>query len=216
MKPPDDRSDKEIDVLYQLCLGKQKPGDEGFFAKFLKEEGPAKLRQLLRLSYYEFVPKDHLVFEYKASGAEFFIILEGLVHFYSPNDAADEAVKKEMQRVAKEKEEPIDTSKPRTKSSYEGVPPTKDCTSSEVKRTTSGVHVYYNSRFIPDTDVMMKKEVFDGKPGANFGELALKGNKSGQQRRMSVLAAADCHFAVLNRTNYDVSSLSDTSWSLPS
>jgi hypothetical protein len=134
MKPPDDRSDKEIDVLYQLCLGKQKPNDEGFFARFLREEGPAKLRQLLRLSYYEFVPKDHLVFEYKASGAEFFIILEGLVHYYGPNDAADEAVKKEMQRIAKEKDEPIDTSKPRMKSSYEGVPPTKECIFSEKER----------------------------------------------------------------------------------
>jgi CRP-like cAMP-binding protein len=53
-------------------------------------------------------------------------------------------------------------------------------------------------------DVLMKKQDFIGQPGDNFGELALKGNKSGQQRRMSVLAAQDCHFAVLSRTNYDV------------
>ena len=145
MKAPDERSDKEIDVLYQLCLSKQKPGDEGFFAKFLREEGQAKLRQLLRLSYYEFVPKDHLVFEYKASGAEFFIILEGLVHYYGPNSADDEAIKKEMQRISKEKEEPI-AGPARVKSSYEGVPPTKPCLNSEIKRTASGVHVYYNSR----------------------------------------------------------------------
>ena len=43
--------------------------------------------------------------------------------------------------------------------------------------------------------------------GGCFGDLALKKEKgkSGLMRQATVLAIDDCHFAILNKTSYDVS-----------
>lgn len=53
---------------------------------------------------------------------------------------------------------------------------------------------------------MKKDEKIAGK-GASFGQYALTGSRSGQMRGATVYAAEDCHFAILDRKSYDVTSI---------
>lgn len=43
--------------------------------------------------------------------------------------------------------------------------------------------------------------------GDTFGELALARGKTGQMRQATAIAKEDCHFAILNKANYDVNAL---------
>ena len=53
---------------------------------------------------------------------------------------------------------------------------------------------------IKEKDSVFHKEVLEYTDGSSFGELALKDNKP---RAASILAKSDCHFAVLDKQNYN-------------
>lgn len=146
------------------------------------------------------MPKNEIVFEIKASGAEFFIILDGLVEFYVEGNAEQEPTRTIMEKM--KKEEPlIPEERPgmmRMKSNYKGVPPTKAASRSKVLNfPTLGQQILFDG--VPMTKIPVQNGT-----GTSFGELALTGSKTGQQRRGTVLARQDCHFAILHREHYDM------------
>lgn len=149
---------------------------------------------------HRFVPRNEIVFEIKASGAEFFIILDGLVEFYVEGNPDQEPTRTIIEKMKKEEplapEERPDVS--RTKSNYKGVPPTKAALRSQVlKYPTLGQQILFDG--VPMTKIPVQNST-----GSSFGELALTGSKTGQQRRGTVLARQDCHFAILHREHYDM------------
>jgi CRP-like cAMP-binding protein len=147
-----------------------------------------------------YVPKDQIVFELKASGAEFFIILEGSVEFYVEGNADQEPTKAIMEKLKKEDALPPDSNpdNQRSKSSYKGVPQTKPFLRSKVvKYPTAGLQVLFDG-------VPMNKLPVVNSTGSYFGELALTGSRIGQQRRATILTKENCHFAILHREHYDM------------
>lgn len=106
LKPPNKRSSAEIDVLVAIAQSKE------FFANFQTQHGSVMLRELLKLCYYEFVPANEVVFEVDSNGAEYYIILNGKVDFYtksslnslkpdkSPAGTAEEKLLKPIHRAS--------------------------------------------------------------------------------------------------------------------
>lgn len=147
-KKPENRAKLEIEILYQLATTKFKlspNGEKSFFQNFLEENGDQNLKELLKYCYYEFVPKDNLVFEYDSPGTEFYIILEGQVEFYTKGQK-DAEHKSRLEALNKEKEIPVINSGPKNRSTFEGVPRLRPCNRSVVKKTASGLHVVFDGR----------------------------------------------------------------------
>lgn len=79
-------------------------------------------------------------------GTEFYIILEGEVTFYkryTPEEITDD-VKNAMKAIEKESELRIQREERRVKSNYAGVPRIQLNTRTTLKKTPSGLHVFYD------------------------------------------------------------------------
>ena len=97
LKPPNKRSSAEIDVLVAIAQSKE------FFSNFQSQHGSLMLRELLKLCYYEFVPANEVVFEVDSNGAEYYIILNGKVDFYTKNNLNSLKQEKTPSGAAEEK-----------------------------------------------------------------------------------------------------------------
>lgn len=53
----------------------------------------------------------------------------------------------------------------------------------------------------------MQKSDYSLTAGMKFGDLSLEGSSSGRMRSATIVASCDSHFAVLKRSDYDVSSI---------
>lgn len=112
-------------------------------------------------------------------------------------------LKARLEEAKKDKLLPLLKPRPREKSNYAGVLPIKKTEKTEVKMTASGVQVYFEGNCCsPGVPTDRLNNPY--KTGAEFGDLALTGGKKGQQRKVTVMATKDCHFAVLCRDDYDV------------
>lgn len=111
-----------------------------------------------------------------------------------------EPIKSVVDKIKKESPLPPDEmpENQRTKSNYKGVPPTRPFARSKVLRyPTAGPQVVFDG-------IPMNKLPVVNTAGSYFGELALIGSKTGQQRRATVLTRENCHFAILHREHYDM------------
>lgn len=140
------------------------------------------------------IPAGNLVFEYKSTGHEYFIILKGrckVLYNSTYNDPKIEQIKKEIMLVESEKIE----EKQRVKSNFPGVPKTPIVSNSVVtKKKDLGYFVYYMGKLMLEIDEMSD--------GDEFGSMALDENNKSAIRMAAILAVEDTHCAVLDRKSY--------------
>lgn len=83
---PDDRTMKDIEDI------KSNVKDNLYLKDYLSKNGDAEFTQLIKMAYYEFVPKGELVFEYNSPSLEFFVILSGKISIHYKRKDEDDVV----------------------------------------------------------------------------------------------------------------------------
>ena len=131
------------------------------------------------------------MFEVESIGYEFYIILRGQVSILIniPNAYTEE----ERKRILNSMDMPVMKRLERYKSSYAGVVDAQQGTRSTVIQKHMGAYVLYKHALL--------KEVNRLGEGSSFGEAALTSQNS--LRNATVLALADCYFAILNKNDYE-------------
>ena len=200
MKPPKNRMKAEIEVLYSIALTRE------YFMAFNREHGEQSLKELLRACYYEYVPKNSVVFEVDSNGTEFYIILNGTVEFYTKGDPKSTETKQVLEDIKNDKAVVEIKSGNRLRSTYEGLPKVKELQKTKILQTSAGKTILYDGRLPLTAGIPMIRSSYQGKAGGSFGNLALEGGKKGQMRQATVSTMEDCHFAVLDRASFDVDS----------
>lgn len=195
---PENRSKQDIDTL-KLALK-----DNPYFQQYLLDNGDAEYTQLVKMAYYEFIPKNDLVFEYNAPSLEFFVILSGKVSIHYKSKDEDNVTlshQAQMREIATEKRlrkldllSPLKTKKgpERTKTLGKNIPKIRMLLNSEVK----GEDVYYYEK-------KMRKIVTIG-TGENFGGMNL-GTENVNPRMAAIMTEEDSEFLILERKSYIVS-----------
>lgn len=137
------------------------------------------------------MPEGEILFEMESIGYEFFIILQGIVSICIKIPISDNDVK----AVTQAEDAPLkEKLKPRSKSSFEGVPKSPLNVNSTVLHKKSGYHVMHRT--------VLLKGIKDLSDGGSFGEAALIKGKSAM-RNATILCKSDCYFAVLDKENYE-------------
>lgn len=132
-----------------------------------------------------------MVFEIDSIGYEFFIILRGRisVHVKIPTSEA------ETKRIY---ELPDTPAKPKTaersKSEFDGVPKSPANVNSTILHKNGNYYVVNRTSLLKDVSKLGT--------GASFGDAALTPGKSAP-RNATILCVEDCHFAVLDKHNYE-------------
>lgn len=138
MKPPKLRMKAEIEVLYSIALTRE------YFQKFNLEHGEQSLKELLRACYYEYLPKQSIVFEVDSNGTEFYIILNGTVDFYTKGDPKSPETKQVLEDLKTDKTAVEVRSGNRLRSNYEGLPKVKELQKTKILSTETGRILLYD------------------------------------------------------------------------
>lgn len=143
------------------------------------------------------IPAGELVFEYRSTGHEYFIILKGACKVFYNSRYKDERVEKLKKSILLCETLKI-KKKQRIKSDFAGVPKTPPIVNSQVSlKKGFGYIVYYMGKLMLDIDNMSE--------GSDFGTMALDENNKSGNRMAAILATEDTHCAVLDRKSYLVS-----------
>lgn len=86
-----------------------------------------------------------------------------------------------------------------------GVPPPAKTELTEVIQTEEKLYVLYDGR-LSSIGLVMERSDYQLTAGMKFGDLSLEGSSKGKMRSATIVADADTYFAVLKRSDYDVSS----------